>query len=617
MPDIIHLLPDSVANQIAAGEVIQRPASAVKELLENAIDAGATSIELIIKDAGKTLIQVIDNGSGMSDTDARLCFERHATSKIKDASDLFCIRTMGFRGEALASIAAIAQVELKTRRHDDDLGTLLILEGTDVKSQEICQCAAGTSFAVKNLYFNVPARRNFLKADNIESTHITEEFYRVALINPQIAFSYHHNNKLVIQVSKSTFKQRIINLFGKNFTERLIPVEQETNVVAINGFIGKPEFAKKVRGEQYFFINKRFIKHPYLHHAVENAFQELIPEKSIPSYFIQMEVDPKLIDINIHPTKTEVKFQDEKTIYAILRSVVKQSLGKFSLSPSIDFEVEPSLDLNPPPASYIPKEPAIKIDPYYNPFDHSKAFKPSNESPRERSNKQNWEKLFDIRETNQNVPENTHIIVKNTQHKLIEDNEQASLEQNHNNIFQLKNRYIVSTISSGLLIIDQQRAHERILYESYMAGLNNLHSVSQQQLFPQTITFNPSDADLLNELRNDIFFFGFEINEFGKNSFIINGIPADIEDTNIKEILEGMLESYKKNMIDVKVDKKINLALSLARNMAVKPGKRLTEPEMQSIIDRLFACSLPEISPSNKKILITVTIDELNENFNK
>ncbi|MEI6823606.1 MAG: DNA mismatch repair endonuclease MutL [Bacteroidota bacterium] len=615
MPDIIHLLPDSIANQIAAGEVIQRPASAVKELLENAIDAGATNIELIIKDAGKTLIQIIDNGSGMSDTDARLSFERHATSKINTADDLFCIRTMGFRGEALASIAAIAQVELKSKRHEDELGTQIIIEGSEVKSQEVCQCASGTSFSVKNLFFNVPARRNFLKADNIESNHITEEFYRTSLINPQISFSYHHNNKLIIQVTRSTFKQRIINLFGKNFNERLLPVEQETNVVTINGFIGKPEFARKVRGEQYFFVNKRFIKHPYLHHAVENAFQELIPEKAYPTYFIQLEIDPKLIDINIHPTKTEVKFQDEKAIYAMLRSVVKQTLGKFSMSPSIDFEVEQSMDLNPPPVGYIPKVPTIKVDPYYNPFDQKReSYKPA-ESPRDISNKQNWEKLFDAPKTNKEQFIDAPNFVENTQHKIEDSWEQDTLETFGNKVFQIKNKYIVTSISSGILIIDQQRAHERILYETFIERLNNHHTSSQQELFPQTITFNAADADLLNELKNDIHFFGFEINDFGKNTFIINGIPSDFEDTNIKDVLEGMLDSFKKNMIDVKVDKKVNLALSLARNMAIKPGKKLSEPEIQSIIDRLFACKMPEISPSNKKILITVTIDELTEKF--
>ncbi len=615
MSDIIHLLPDSIANQIAAGEVIQRPASAVKELLENAIDAGATNVELIIKDAGKALIQVIDNGSGMSGTDARLCFERHATSKIKNANDLFCIRTMGFRGEALASIAAIAQVEMKTKRHDDELGNMIIIEGSEVKSQEVCQCASGTSFAIKNLFFNVPARRNFLKADNAESSHITDEFFRVALINPNIAFTYHHNNKLIFQLSRSTFKQRIINLFGKNFNERLLPVDQETNVVTINGFIGKPEFAKKGRGEQFFFVNKRFIKHPYLHHAVENAFTELIPEKSIPSYFIQLEIDPKLIDINIHPTKTEVKFQDEKIIYAMLRSVVKQTLGKFSMSPTIDFEQEPSLDLNPPPVGYIPREPVIKINPDFNPFEQRKdSYKPA-ESYREKSNKQNWEKLFDTPTAKQEVFPEAPIVITNTQHKIEDAWENDTVDTSGNKIFQLKNKYIVTSINSGIMLIDQQRAHERILYESFLEKINTHNVVSQQELFPQTITFNAADTDLLNELKNELHFFGYDINEFGKNTFIINGIPADIEDLNVKDMLEGMLDSFKKNMLDIKVDKKINLAMSLAKNMAVKHGKKLGEQEMQSLIDRLFACKIPEISPSNKKIVITVTLDELIEKF--
>jgi DNA mismatch repair protein MutL len=369
MPDIIHLLPDSVANQIAAGEVVQRPSSVVKELLENALDAKASHIQLIVKDAGKTLIQVIDNGSGMSDTDARLSFERHATSKIKDANDLFTIKTMGFRGEALASIAAIAQVELKSKLHDQALGTQLIIEGSELKSQEVCQFSEGTSISVKNLFYNVPARRNFLKSDILEANHITEEFIRVAIINPQIAFTYHHNGKLIFQLEKSNHKQRIVNILGKAYNEKLIPVEQETNIIKFNGFIGKPEFAKKTRGEQYFFVNNRFFKHAYFYHAIDNAFKELLPEKSFPAYFINFEIDPKEIDINIHPTKTEIKFQDEKTIYTLLRSVVKQSIGKFNISPTLDFEVEQSLTLNPPPKDYNFKPPTIRINPDFNPFD--------------------------------------------------------------------------------------------------------------------------------------------------------------------------------------------------------------------------------------------------------
>ncbi|MFZ4399644.1 MAG: DNA mismatch repair endonuclease MutL [Bacteroidales bacterium] len=614
MSDIIHLLPDAVANQIAAGEVIQRPASAVKELMENALDAGATHIQLIVKDAGKTLIQIIDNGSGMSETDARLSFERHATSKITQANDLFCIRTMGFRGEALASIAAIAHVELKTKLHDAGLGTQIIIEGSDVKTQEACQFSGGTSIAVKNLFYNVPARRNFLKSDVLEANHILEEFHRIALINPSIAFSYHHNGKLIYQLEKSNLKQRIVNIFGKNYTERLILVEQETNIVKFHGFIGKPEFAKKTRGEQYFFVNKRFFKHPYLHHAVDNAFQELLPEKSFPAYFINFDINPKEIDINIHPTKTEIKFQDEKTMYALLRSVVKQSIGKFNIAPSIDFEVEHSLNLMPPPKDYDVKLPSIKIDPTFNPFEekNKKSYSPPKPTEREQRNLQNWEKIFEERKS-----DNSMLISSYSEKQQSFENESDAgfkVPLNYS-FFQLQNRYIISSIKSGLIVIDQQSAHERILYEQFIETINEHNAVSQQQLFPQTLVFTPSDSELLKELKNEMALLGFDINEFGLNTFIVNGIPANMADENIKYLIEGMLENFKKNMISVKVDKKNNLALSMAKNMAIKPGKLLIQEEIQNLIDKLFACKMPYQSPSGKKILITITLDELTEKF--
>ncbi len=614
MSDIIHLLSDAVANQIAAGEVIQRPASAVKELMENALDAGATHIQLIVKDAGKTLIQIIDNGSGMSDTDARLSFERHATSKINTANDLFCIRTMGFRGEALASVAAIAHVELKTKLHDAALGTQIIIEGSEVKSQQACQFSGGTSIAVKNLFFNVPARRNFLKSDMLESGHIQEEFYRVALINPNIAFTYHHNGKLIFQLEKSNQKQRIVNIFGKSYAERLIPVEQDTNIAKFNGFIGKPEFARKTRGEQYFFVNKRFFKHPYLHHAVDNAFQELLPEKSFPSYFINFEIDPKEIDINIHPTKTEIKFQDEKTIYALLRSVVKQSIGKFNIAPSIDFELEQSLNLMPPPRDYDVKQPSVKIDHQFNPFDdkNKRSYSPPKPTEREQNNLQNWEKLFEV--TQSEAIQMNDIPEVKQQHFDMELKADLPVSLNYNS-FQLQNRYIVTSVKSGLIIIDQQSAHERILFEQFIETIEHHHGVSQQQLFPQSIVFSPSDSELLKELKNEMALLGFDISESGLNTFVVNGIPANMVDENIKHLVEGMLENFKKNLMSVKVDKKINLALSMARNMAIKPGKMLMQEEIQNLIDRLFACKLPYQSPSGKKILISISIDELSEKF--
>ena len=610
MPDIIHLLPDSVANQIAAGEVVQRPSSAVKELMENAIDAGATNIQLIIKDAGKTLIQVIDNGKGMSETDARLAFERHATSKIQSANDLFSIKTMGFRGEALASIAAIAQIELKTKLQDQTLGTQIIIEGSELKNQEVCQFSNGTSIAVKNLFFNVPARRNFLKSDIQEFNHICEEFIRLAIINPSISFSLHHNNKLIYQLDKSIQKQRIVNILGKAYNEKLIPVNQETNIVKFSGFIGKPEFAKKTRGEQYFFVNNRFFKHAYFYHAIENAFQELLPEKAFPTYFINFEIDPKEIDINIHPTKTEIKFLDEKTIYALLRSAVKQSIGKFNLSPTLDFEVEQSLTLNPPPKNYELKPPVIKINPEFNPFDKKNSFsyhsKP--QTDREISNQHNWEKLYEESKSQvlfkrESIDENEEAEIKNTE---TENNSSATF-------FQLQNKYIVSSIKSGLLLIDQQRASERILFEEFTESISNKANYSQQQLFPQTIVFTHTDAELIKELKTDLYHLGFDINEFGLNTFIVNGCPAEWVNENPQHIIEGMLENFKRNLSDLKVDSKINLALSMAKNMAVKYGKKLEKEEIHNLIDKLFACRLPYHSPSGKKILYTITMDEISE----
>jgi DNA mismatch repair protein MutL len=611
MSDIIHLLPDSVANQIAAGEVVQRPASVVKELLENSIDSGATKIQLIVKDAGKTLIQVIDNGCGMSDTDARMCFERHATSKIKDANDLFAIRTMGFRGEALASIAAISHVELKTKLHNVTLGTKINIEGSKVIGQEPCQFSNGTSISVKNLFFNVPARRNFLKSDTIETNHILEEFFRVAIINYSIAFTYHHNDKLVYNIESGNFRQRLVALFGKNYNEKLLPIEQNTNIASFYGFIGKPEFAKKTRGEQYFFVNKRFFKHPYLHHAVENAFQELIPEKSIPSYFINIETDPKFIDINIHPTKTEIKFQDEKTMYALLRSTVKQSLGKFTLTPTIDFDIEHSLNLSPPPKDYQIKPPEIKINPDFNPFDpkYKSVFKNQSFDKRQESNRQNWEKIYNVSvEQNKTADFNKKDEISDI---FIESDKQQVKYQ----FFQINDKFIITSIKSGLIVIDQQRAYERIFYEKFIEQLDNNKGYSQQQLFPQTIVFSSQDAVIVSEIKDELKSIGYDIEEFGKDTFIINGIPSELSSENIKDAIEGMLENYKKNFADLQIDKKINVALSMARNIASKYLRKLEQEEIQLLIDKLFACKIPEQSPSGKRVYILIDNNTLLEKF--
>ncbi len=461
MSDIIHLLPDSVANQIAAGEVVQRPASAVKELMENALDAGSASIKLIVKDAGKTLIQVIDSGCGMSETDARMSFERHATSKIRKADDLFAIRTMGFRGEALASIAAIAQVELKTKRIGDEVGVMIEIDGSEVKNQEACSCSEGTSISVKNLFYNVPARRNFLKTDSVELRHIIDEFQRVAIPNPQVAFTLHHNNTEIFNLPIGNLKQRLMAVFGSSYNSRLIPVEENTGIVKIKGFVIKPDFAKKTRGEQFFFLNKRFIKNAYLHHAVQSAFEQLLPHDSFASYFLMLDVDPKTIDINIHPTKTEVKFEDEKAIYAFLRSTVKKSLGQFNIAPSLDFNQEAHLYNMPlKPADGIYRQPTIKVDENYNPFKTEGATSQKS-SERELSNKANWEKMYSRHADNQLEFE----IKKDeeTQQTIHTDWDNELHESNKKATYQLHNKYILSHIKTGFMVIDQQGAHERIL----------------------------------------------------------------------------------------------------------------------------------------------------------
>jgi DNA mismatch repair protein MutL len=613
MSDIIHLLPDSVANQIAAGEVIQRPASALKELMENSIDAGATQIDVIIKDAGKTLLQVTDNGFGMTETDARLSFERHATSKINKVDDLFQIRTMGFRGEALASIAAIAQVEMKTRKPDQELGTCIINEGSQVKSQELCQCPAGTTIMVKNLFYNVPARRNFLKANVIEIRHIIEEFQRVALARYDLGFSLFHDRKPVFQLKPSNLKQRIISIFGNQFNQRLVQVEQKMEILSMTGFIGKPEFAKKTRGEQYFFVNQRFMKHPYLNHAVDSAFDELMPEKSFPAYFIFIEIDPKEIDINIHPTKTEIKFQDEKTVYSVLRSAVKQALGKFSITPSINFEVEPTFDFRIPPKNQPIFQPQIKVNPDYNPFERNQG----QQTDRNRSNLENWEKLF---------PEKN---LKPTQNQFIEreperiySQTEAAFGENlgiENTFFQLHRRFILSQIKSGLMIIDQQKAHERILYERYIELMGAGNSLSQQELFPIKLSLSPADASLLNEIREELNLLGFSIKNDEKKSFqfVIDGTPAGLKQASIDDLIGGILETFKTNLNTYDLDKSVNLARSMAKNLAIKSGKVLQPIEMRTIIDELFACKIPEVSLDGESIVNIITISELWDRFSR
>jgi DNA mismatch repair protein MutL len=615
MPDIIHVLPDNVANQIAAGEVIQRPASVIKELVENAVDSGADSIDIIVKNAGRTLIQINDNGCGMSETDARLCFERHATSKIKNANDLFNLQTKGFRGEALASIAAIAYVELRTRQGTNEIGTSVILEGSVCKEQIPYNMEKGTSILVKNLFFNVPARRNFLKNDNIEYTHIHEEFLRIAFVHPAIAFTLYHNDKLVYNLSKSTLKQRIINISGNTSKERLIPVEQSSEVVNIGGFIGKPEFAKKTRGEQYLFVNNRFIKHPYFHHAIASAFNDVISANHFPSYFIYFTIDPTLIDVNIHPTKTEVKFQEEKVIYSILRATVKRAIGAFNLGGSIDFDTISPIDFSSIPQKGTPRQPVITTHADYNPFSSTKqktGIRTDSFSTVKRTD-DGWKKIYEsIKENTPEVTqenEDAQSAIGTVFEPVFE--KEATNEATQSAVFQTLNQYVVARVKSGFVVIEPEAAMERILYERYNNYLTDSPQNSQKLLFPETIIFSPKNSDIIHDLLKEFKNLGFDIEPFGANTFILNGMPADIPDVQAQEVIEELLESYKNNLISLKISKKKNIAHSLARSVGRKKKKNLSEEEMQSLINELFSTESPQLSPSGQKICIMFTENEL------
>lgn len=605
LTDIIKLLPDSVANQIAAGEVIQRPASAVKELLENSLDAGATQIDLIVKESGKTLIQVIDNGCGMSETDARMSFERHATSKINKADDLFSIRTMGFRGEAMASIAAIAQVELKSKRSTDEAGTHIIIEGSVVKDQQMTAMNDGTQIAIKNLFFNVPARRNFLKSNPAEMRHIVEEFHRVTLMHPEVGFTFISNEKEIFHLFPGNLKQRIVALFGNAYNERLLPVSQQADTVSIEGFIGKANFAKKTRGEQYFFVNNRFIRHPYLHHAVENAFQELLPKDSFPSYFLNIKIDPAEIDINIHPTKTEINFQDTKLIYAILHAAVKKSIGQHNLAPMIDFDIntEMNIDFGEISRSNRPiTAPSVDINPDFNPFQHGKGNWQPATQPRN-SGGDNWRTLFGERtDTSQNPQQFT------TEKP---DENAADFTPGNNRFLQLRQSYIITAIRSGVMVVDQHLAHWRILYEQNLKQLEREKSGSQQELFPQQLQFNSADSAILRELIEPLKILGYNIEEMGQTTFVVNGTPEGLQEKDIHGLIEKMLEHYKKNASDLQLDKKLNLARTISSHTATKAGQALSETEMGALIDRLFACQVPEVAPDGRKIFATLPLHEL------
>jgi len=612
MSDIIQLLPDHVANQIAAGEVVQRPASVVKELLENAIDAKATSITLVIKDAGKTLIQVIDDGMGMSETDARLSFERHATSKIKSAEDLFSIHTKGFRGEALASIAAIAHVELKTRTEATEVGTKISIEGSEVTSQEVAVVLKGTTISVKNLFYNIPARRNFLKSITVETRHIIDEFHRVALAHPSVSFTMINNGSNVFQLPSSNSRQRIVNVFGGKTNEKLVPVSEETDILKINGFVLKPDFAKKSRGEQFFFVNDRFIKSPYLHHAVVSAFEGLIKAGTNPGYFLFLDVDPKSIDINIHPTKTEIKFDDEHAMYAMLRSTIKHSLGQFSIAPVLDFNRDSDFDTPYEYSKKAPISPTIDVDAGFNPFrqetkQHISKFQGQGE------NMASWESLYvglkgtDIDTEGKNVEFESDEVTG----KLFETKE----ENVGRTSFQLHNKYIISPIKTGMMIIHQNLAHQRILYEELLKNITVKEAVSQQLLFPLQLSFSKLDAAILAKVREQLEQTGFVFLGDIDENVEISGIPIVVTESHVASILEQLIKDISEEVPDAGFSQNDLLAKSMSKSMAIKSGTSMNLEEREHLVNQLFACKEPSIAPNNRVTLITMDVTDFDKKF--
>jgi len=613
MPDIIELLADSVANQIAAGEVVQRPASAVKELMENSIDAKASQIDLQIKNSGKTLIKVIDNGIGMSETDARLALERHATSKIKKVDDLFSLTTMGFRGEAIPSISAVSRMEIKTKVKEAELGSHLILEGNEVQSQEVCQCKAGTQISVKDLFFNIPARRNFLKSNTVEYRHILEEFNRIALANPSVGMSLNNEGNEVHRLPASNFRQRIVNLYGGKYNQRLVPVSESTDIVKVNGFIGKPEYARRTRGDQYFFVNGRFIKNAYLNHAVQQAYEELIPSDQFAAYYLKLEIDPAKIDINIHPTKTEIKFEEERSIYAIIRTAVRQALGKHNLTPSLDFEQESSFSSLPKKGEPIPI-PQIQVDPNFNPFKQEgrKPEQPGIKFPfkREPKEQQAWQELYaqhreaTASETKQDVQTEIGSEKEGTEHAGVQ-------------LMQLHRAYVLSHLKSGFILIDQERAHQRILIDRYSDILKSGDVPSQQLLFPVNLELSAEDFDLLKSEEAEFKKLGFDIREFGKQTFIIQGLPSEAPNSNPASLIESMIESFKNDQQEIKSDIRQKWIQSLAYGSSIKRGQRMSLAEMQKLVDELFATSMPYSLPNQKPIIVTYSMEELDKQFKR
>ncbi|WP_299819347.1 DNA mismatch repair endonuclease MutL [uncultured Pontibacter sp.] len=621
MPDIIHLLPDFLANQIAAGEVVQRPASVVKELLENAIDAQATNIQLIVKEAGKQLIQIVDNGIGMSETDARMCFERHATSKISTTEDLFKIRTMGFRGEAMASIAAVAQVEMKTRTKGAETGVKLLIEGSAVVLQEPVATPEGTSIAVKNLFYNVPARRNFLKTNAVEMRHVLDEFQRVALAYPDVAFSLYHNDVEVFNLAATKLSQRIVGILGSNYKEQMAYCEEDTSFLNVRGYIGKPEHAKKSRGEQFFFVNNRFVKSGYLNHAVMTAFEGLLPKDSHPFYVLFIDLEPEKIDINVHPTKTEIKFEDEKTVYAIVHAAVRKALGTYNIAPSLDFDGD---------VNFAPLQP-IRLQGGFNEFDPES--RPStggnsggNSTPfpgftppasSRRATSKGWEQLYEP--LRQEPVQEERMSSASSGMGLLDD--AFAVESigagSVNKAIQIHQKYLLVQVKSGMMIVDQQAAQERILYEKYNTSLQKKTGASQALLFPQTIELSAADAILVKELSAEFKAMGFQFEDFGGNTIILNGIPADVHAANEKELLEELVEQYKNNSATLKLDKHENLARAMAKRLASRSLARMSDLEMNSLVDKLFACQVPNYTPGGQKTLVIMELGQLHELFLK
>ena len=619
MADIIQLLPDNIANQIAAGEVIQRPASAVKELLENAVDAGADHIQLIVNDAGKSLIQVIDNGRGMSETDARMAFERHATSKINTIEDLFRIRTMGFRGEALASIAAVAQVTLKTRRAEDETGTSIEIENSQVKKQEPAALAIGTNLAMKNVFFNIPARRNFLKSNTAELRHIVDEFIRVAMAFPHVFFSLTSNGQQIFHLEKGSLKQRVLQILGSQYNAKLVTVQEKTDYLNITGFVGKPETAKKTRGDQYLFVNNRFIRSAYLNHAVMNAYQDMIAADSFPLYVLFIDLDPAQIDINVHPTKQEIKFEDEKIVYAFVQAAVKHALAQFSITPTLDFELDASiqqLDAVSKPFTEEEKEAAVSSNLY-------KTFTQKNQAhfiePQQKTELKHWREFYERPRNTDDGPHGSEHGRWTTQQEETYIGAGKNLLPfeiiDHVPLVQLHSTYILACTSRGFILVHQQLAHQRVLYERYAAAMNGQLMPSQQSLFPATIHLATTDAILLHELLPELHALGYEVEAFGKDSFIIQGVPADILKGNEKNAIEELLDAYKNFNPEMRLSKREMLTRSMAKQQSVKAGNALDEKEMRNLIEQLFACTQSNITPDGQPTYIEFKKEYLEKLF--